>query len=94
MKGVTTPLESLLPFHLLSASAAASVLDRGAPLGIASAAMAPAYSAAWSGSALGSKVRKGVAANTVSLAVKCVAHVGYLILLLGGLDEFVGVQIA
>lgn len=57
---VTTLLQSLLPFHLLYASGAAFVLDREAPLGFASAAMAPACSTSQSRSALGSRVRKGV----------------------------------
>lgn len=69
---VTTVLQSLLPFHLLYASAAASVLDREAPLGFASAAMAPACSASRRPSALGFRARKGVAANTAG--VSCVAY--------------------
>lgn len=67
---VTTVLQSLLPFHLLYASA--SVLDREAPLGFASAAMAPACSASRRRSALGFRARKGVAANTAG--VSCVAY--------------------
>lgn len=84
---VTTVLQSLL----LYASAAASVLDREAPLGFASAAMAPACSASQSRSALGFRARKGGAANTAGVFDCKLCSTRYLMFFSGQLDMLVNV---